>query len=58
MKEDRKRRNIEFTIFGIVFFIIGILLVNKSKFGLLFIVVGTIFLFLPIVEKGGGPFGV
>ena len=58
MKEDRKRRNIEFTIFGIVFFIIGILLVNKSKFGLLFIVVGTIFLFLPIVEKGGGPFGI
>jgi len=58
MDKEKKRRNIEFTIFGIAFFIMGILLVNKSKFGLLFIVIGTIFLFLPIVEKGGGPFGI
>lgn len=56
--EKDKRRRIEFLIFGIVFFIMGIFLVNKSNFGLLFIVLGTIFMFLPIVEKGGGPFGM
>lgn len=55
--EDKKRRNFEFFIFGIIFFIMGIFLVNKSNFGLLFIVVGTVFMFLPIVEKGG-PFGL
>jgi len=36
----------------------GIFLVNKSNFGLLFIVLGTIFMFLPLVERGGGPFGI
>ena len=58
MRENRRRRNTEFLIFGIIFFIMGIFLVNKSNFGLLFIVLGTIFMFLPLVEKGGGPFGI
>ncbi len=58
MRESKKRRNIEFLIFGVVFFIMGIFLVNKSNFGLLFIVLGTVFMFLPLVERGGGPFGI
>ncbi len=58
MRENRRRRNTEFLIFGIIFFIMGIFLVNKSNFGLLFIVLGTIFMFLPLVERGGGPFGI
>jgi len=58
VRENRRRRNTEFLIFGIIFFIMGIFLVNKSNFGLLFIVLGTIFMFLPLVERGGGPFGI